>query len=145
MLELMGIPYVGHNPLNAAILDGKHVFKYMLDGLAVPTPRYLVWNHPGDTGDPRTTRRFQAVFGGYAGRFVVKPVSGRASLHVKVVDQAADLDAAVAAVTQATGNHVLIEQYLPGREFTLAVAGPVIARERALYSHDRPTHSCRDR
>lgn len=138
MLELTGIPYVGHNPLNAAILDCKHVFKYMLDGLAIPTPRYLVWNHPGDRGDPRTTQRFAAVFGGYAGKFIVKPVSGRASLHVKLVDCAADLGDAVAAVTRATENHVLIEQYLPGREFTLAVAGPVIARQRALCSHDRP-------
>lgn len=138
MLELMGIPYVGHNPLNTAILDCKHVFKYMLDGLAVPTPRYLVWNHPGDRGDPRTTQRFAAVFGGYAGKFIVKPVSGRASLHVKLVDHAADLGDAVAEVTRATENHVLIEQYLPGREFTLAVAGPVVARQRALHSHSQP-------
>ncbi|MGV2390413.1 MAG UNVERIFIED_CONTAM: hypothetical protein LVR29_25815 [Microcystis novacekii LVE1205-3] len=27
LLEMLGIPYVGHNPLNSSILDQKHIFK----------------------------------------------------------------------------------------------------------------------
>ena len=75
--------------------------------------------------EPAANRRFREVFDGHRGPFVVKPVSGRVSLHVRVVDHAADLGDAVAEVYAATENHVLIEAYLPGREFCVAVCGPV--------------------
>jgi D-alanine-D-alanine ligase len=41
MLEMLGVPYIGHNPLNAALLDNKHSFKYVLNGLSIDTPEFL--------------------------------------------------------------------------------------------------------
>ena len=38
MLEMIGIPYVGHDPLIAGILDNKHVFKREMRALDLPTP-----------------------------------------------------------------------------------------------------------
>ena len=40
-LEMLGVPYVGHEPLSAGILDSKHVFKRQLRGAGVPTARFL--------------------------------------------------------------------------------------------------------
>ncbi len=46
MLELFGIPYVGHDPMTAAILDNKHVFKRQLVAAGLPTAEFCVWQ-PG--------------------------------------------------------------------------------------------------
>jgi D-alanine-D-alanine ligase len=77
--------------------------------------------------------RFRLAFGDYAGPFIVKPVSGRASLHVHVVESRAELAGAVAEVHGKTNDVVLIEKYLSGREFCIAAAGPLVARCGRLF------------
>jgi D-alanine-D-alanine ligase len=72
---------------------------------------------------PERNSRFKCAFGDYQGPFVAKPVSGRASLHVSVLPSREGLSEAVANVYDQTGNLVLIERYLPGREFCISVAG----------------------
>ncbi len=37
MLEMLGVPYVGHDPLVAAMLDNKHVFKRQIMSAGMPT------------------------------------------------------------------------------------------------------------
>ncbi|MGI9449149.1 MAG: D-alanine--D-alanine ligase family protein [Geminicoccaceae bacterium] len=128
MLEMFGIPYVGHNPLNAAMLDNKHVLKRDLALAGIPTAPFLVWQSWRDSLVPKTDARFRAVFGGYEGPFVVKPVSGRASHHVTVVDAVNELTTVVDHVHALTENAVLIERYLSGREFCVSVCGEVISR-----------------
>lgn len=132
MLEMYGLPYIGHDPMAAAILDNKHLFKRELLALGLPTAPFLVWNMTKGTFRPEVNPRFQAVFGGYGGPFVIKPVSGRASHHVEVIERRDLLPDAVAEVGEATENRVLIERFLPGREFCIAVCGPVIARQGRL-------------
>src|SRR5260221_616326 len=44
MLELFGIPYVSHNPLNSALLDNKHAFKHLLAGLHIKTAPFMAWH-----------------------------------------------------------------------------------------------------
>lgn len=132
MLEMMGIPYVGHDPLNAALLDNKHVFKHALRSLGLPTAPFITW-HPGRGASvAKGNPRFEMTFGGYDGPFVVKPVSGRASLMVSIVETAGELDKAVGEVFSATDNLVLIESFLPGKEYCIAAAGPMQSRQREL-------------
>jgi D-alanine-D-alanine ligase len=113
-----------------ALLDSKYIFKQNVYYLGLPTAAFTVWN-PASTGnpDPRQDRRFRRAFGDFNGPFIVKPVSGRASLHVHVVDEAADL---ADAVYSATENDVLIETYLSGRKYCIAVGGPVVSRQTCL-------------
>lgn len=139
MLEMMGVPYLGHDPLLSAVLDSKYIFKQNIAYLGLPTAAFAVWNpgaHAND--DSRLQRRFEQAFGDYAGPFIVKPVSGRASLHVHVVDDPSDLQEAIEAVYSATENDVLIETYLPGREFCIAVGGPVVSRMTQLQRGETP-------
>ena len=128
MLEMLGIPYVGHDPLTASTLDNKHVFKQCASALGLPTAPFVTWNGEFGQFDPSRDPRFGHAFGDYRGPFIVKPVSGRASLNVHLVDQVADLSGVVAEVYQLTRNLVLIERFLPGREYAVAVAGPLRAR-----------------
>jgi D-alanine-D-alanine ligase len=138
MLELFGIPYIGHDPLVASTLDNKHAFKRELMALDIPTAPFITWHMGRGPLLPREHKPFRAVFGDYDGPFVVKPVSGRASLHVHQVRDLDDLPAVVAAVHEITQNHVLIEEYLPGREFCVAVCGPVVAKAGELHRLPEP-------
>ena len=138
MLEMLGIPYVGHDPLIATTLDNKHAFKRELVGVGLPTAPFMTWHLARGPFLPQINSRFAAIFGAGNGPFVVKPVSGRASLHVHVVDHASDLTDAVAEVFKATNNLVLIEKYLPGREFCIAVCGAITAHDRKLRRQKRP-------
>jgi D-alanine-D-alanine ligase len=138
MLEMMGVPYVGHDPLAATMLDNKHAFKRAAVSMGLPTPRFMVWQQLRGLA-PDFDRKLGFAFGDYAGPFVVKPVSGRASLHVHVVPDVASLRAVVEEVHGVTQNAVLIEQFLSGREFCVAVSGPVVAMGGQLVRGPEPT------
>ena len=138
MLELFGIPYLGHHPLNAALLDNKHAFKHMLDGMGFLTPNFVVCGVDITTNTLKCTPAFEQVFSGHSGGFVVKPVSGRASLHVHFVSEPGQALATAKEISEKTGNLVMIEAFIPGDEYTIAVSGPVFSKNRQLYEGDTP-------
>ncbi|MBM3525132.1 MAG: hypothetical protein FJX57_19475, partial [Alphaproteobacteria bacterium] len=138
MLEMFGIPYVGHDPLTAGLLDNKLSFKRELKSLGVATAPFLAWHPSRGPLKPNASRDFDAAFGDHIGPFVVKPVCGRASLHVHVVDDRRDLAAVATQVHEASGNQVLIETYLPGREYCMAIAGPIVTQGGRLRNVGAP-------
>jgi D-alanine-D-alanine ligase len=128
MMEMFGIPYIGHDPMTAGILDNKHVFKRQCRAAGIPTAAFYIWQPGLSHEDIMQDESYQAAFSNFDGPFVVKPVSGRASLHVTYVENVSGLNDAIQHVYGITRNHVLIERYLSGREFCVAVGGPVISR-----------------
>lgn len=138
ILEMLGIPYIGHNPLNSSILDNKHAFKRELQGLGFPTASFMIWHPAQGEFHPQTNSRFQSIFSDYQGSFLVKPVSGRASLHIYVIDKIEDLSSAVAEVQKVTDNSVLIEKYLSGREFCISVCGYVRYAKNEFIKQKKP-------
>lgn len=137
MLEMLGVPYIGHDPLIAAMLDNKHVFKRQIVGSGLPTAPFIVW-HPSCYAQLLDDPAFLRSFKDWTGSFIVKPVSGRASLNVNYVERAEDLQAVADEVFEITGNHVLVEAYLSGREYCIAVCGPVIAKDGRIERRDQP-------
>lgn len=125
ILEMLGVPYVGHNPLNSSILDNKHSFKRELQGLGFPTAPFMIWHPAQGEFQAANNARFQTTFKDYHGAFLVKPVSGRASLNIHFVEHPKDLTAAIADIHQQTHNTALIEPFLSGREFCVSVCGYV--------------------
>jgi D-alanine-D-alanine ligase len=138
LLEMIGVPYIGHDPLNATTLDNKHAFKREAVCAGLPTAAFTTWDMTRGALQPERNGRFKFAFRDYAGPFIVKPVSGRASLHVTVVETVDELPEAVAACYRQTGNLVLIEKYLPGREFCISVAGRVVTRKGAVTRQNEP-------
>jgi len=138
LLEMLGMPYVGHNPLNSSTLDNKHAFKRELQSVGVKTAPFMTWHPSQGILQPNLHQRFSIAFGEYQGPFVVKPVSGRASLHVHFVDKIEGLSQAISEVHRATHNTALIEKYLPGREFCVAVCGYVNYAKGSFYKHTKP-------
>ncbi len=138
MLEMFGIPYVGHNPLSAATMDNKNVLKRDLMLAGIPTAPFMIWQPGRSSLTPGRDIRLKNAFGAYEGPFIVKPISGRASRYVIAVDHISDLLAAAEDVYAATENPVLIESYLSGREFCVAVCGEVISRRGELSRLGQP-------
>lgn len=133
MLEMLGIPYIGHDPLTAAALDNKFFFKRQMMAIGVPTAPFIVWAPGSGVPDPSRDPRFQLAFRGRQEGFVVKPVTGRASLHVHHVGRIEDLADVASAVHAVTQNPVIIEAFLPGREYCIAVMGPIVAKAGRLH------------
>jgi len=138
MFEMLGLPYVGHEPLLAGILDNKHLFKQQLVAAGIPTAPSLLVRPSPNPFCPTQDAGFQRIFGAYRGPFIVKPVSGRASLHVTFVDSILQLRDAIASVTAVTRAPVLIERYLGGAEYCVAICGPVVARGGILTKAEEP-------
>ncbi|NES83633.1 MAG: ATP-grasp domain-containing protein [Moorea sp. SIO2B7] len=138
LLEMLGIPYVGHNPLNSSILDNKHAFKRELQGLDFPTASFMIWHPAQGIFKPEENSRFAKIFGDYDGSFLVKPVSGRASINIHVIDKVENLSSAVAEVQRVKHNTVLIEKYLSGREFCISVCGYITYAKGKFNKNNNP-------
>jgi len=123
VLETAGIPYIGHTPLNAALLDDKGMFKLACAGLGLPTAPFIVHNPASGSFRPDRSPNFRRIFGSYKGPFIVKPVNGRASQNVEFVETVSELPSMVASVGSKTNTLVLVERFLVGREFCIAVMG----------------------
>lgn len=132
MLELFGIPYIGHDPMMAGILDSKHVFKRQLRSAGIATAAFAIVLPEEGKYAAKDDPVFLNAFKGYHGPYIVKPVSGRASLNVMYCETIADVEQAVMEVYGITRNFVLIEQYLGGKEYCVAIAGPIISRNGEL-------------
>src|SRR5712691_6510200 len=76
-LEMLGVPYVGHDPLTATTLDNKHAFKREAVCAGLPTAPFCTWHLARGHFRPDVNSRFHDAFGDYPGPFIVKPVSGR--------------------------------------------------------------------
>jgi len=131
-LELLGIPYIGHNPLNAAVLDNKHIFKSMLASMDIKTAEFLVCNPNSAGGDDFINAQLDAHFKNHHGAFIVKPVSGRASQHVHHVPHRSELLDVIKHVNDITGGNVMIESFLGGDEYTMAVMGPILSKKNTI-------------
>lgn len=124
--EQAGLPYVGHSPGAVSLLDDKGLFKCRLLSLGIPTPAFVIVNSAQAVSLAALSERFR---GHAQEQFVVKPVSGRASLNVEVASCLADVPDLIERVRAATGGAaVLVEQYLSGEEFAVAVDGPWVSQ-----------------
>ncbi len=111
MLEMLGVPYVGSNPQAHSLALDKVIAKILFQSEGVPTPRF--WNFA--TAEDR--------FDDLAFPAIVKPKMEAMSSGIRVVHDEDELRAAVAEIIGAFRQHVLVEQFVAGREFTVGLLG----------------------
>lgn len=111
LFELASIPYVGCDIQSSAVCMDKSLTYMVVKNAGFDTPEFLILNH-GDTPDSSTLS--YPVF--------VKPARSGSSFGVSKVNNANELDAAIALARQYDGK-VLIEQAVPGLEVGCAVLG----------------------
>jgi len=112
-LELLGIPYTGSGVMASAVGMDKITTKIVWLAAGVPTPRYAVLNAGSDLG---------AVAADLGLPLIVKPPHEGSTIGITKVNAADELKAAYDTAA-ALDDSVLAEEFVTGREFTVAILG----------------------
>ena len=115
ILELLGIPYTGSDPATLSLTLDKALSKKILIQAGVPTPKFFVMRtakerFPKDMSFP----------------VLIKPIAEGSSKGVmpdSVVENEDRLRELAAVLLAKYKQPMLVEEYLPGREFTLGLLG----------------------
>ena len=138
-MEMAGVPYVGHDPLTAGVLDNKLLFKQKLIALGLPTPMFAHWSPSHHGKFSLDLPHFQFFLAYNRDKpLIVKPISGRASINVEFICSAAELPDTVNAVHEKTHYDVLIEEFIPGREYCVSISGHIIHRDGRYVRYAEP-------
>jgi len=111
LLEMLGIPYVGSSPAGHGIALDKVTTKVMVQAAGLPTSPYWVFYDakqiPDDLPYP----------------VITKPKMEAVSLGIEVVHNKADLEILIAKLVEEFHQPILVEQFIPGREFAIGLLG----------------------
>ncbi len=110
LLDLAGVPYTGSGMLASALAMDKARTKMLFRAAKIPTPKFRLLKSRDESWDPK-------AYGGFP--VVVKPNSQGSSVGVHIVQKPEQLDAALDDAFKYAP--VLVEQFVPGREVTVAV------------------------
>ena len=142
MLEFLGIPYTGSDPLTLATCLDKSRTKEILSYHGIPTSRFVVANSFEEA--PEASLRYPLF---------VKPLHEGSSKGIYNSSYAEDSEALRREVQRIVNDYeqpALVEEYLPGKEFTVALLGngnelrilpPVEIRFDSLPSQALPIYS----
>ncbi len=115
ILEMMGIPYTGSGPLTLAIALDKALTHQLLSVNGVPSPPFQVFNRDDERIDKKL---------GFP--LVVKPLSEGSSKGVRsssLVKDEQSLRRQLSWVIKTYKQPAIVENFLPGREFTVGLIG----------------------
>ena len=118
ILESLGIPYTGSDPLTLAVCLDKAVTKAIVSASGIPTPRCFKVISTDQLKDPAIDSLGYPLF--------VKPAYEGSSKGVRTSSKVTDYQGLVDMVNWTTtvyGQPALIEEFLPGREFSVGVVG----------------------
>ena len=115
MLDMLGIPYTGSDPLTLATCLDKARTKEILSYHKIPNTKFLLVN-----------KSEQVKAGDFEYPLMVKPVSEGSSKGIftsSFVNNSSELKSEVKRILDEYNQPALIEEFLPGREFTVAIIG----------------------
>ncbi len=118
MLEMAGIPYTGSSPLGHTLALDKVITKILAIEAGVPTPAFAVLSGPGRSEGPSSGDLSKMRY-----PMVVKPRHESSSFGLRMVENRAELDAAVAFIVEQYQQEALVEEYIAGREVAVGIIG----------------------
>jgi D-alanine-D-alanine ligase len=121
LLDLYQIPYTFSDPLVMSLTLHKGMTKRVIRDAGVPTTDFAVVETPED-----------AAAVGFAPPFFIKPVAegtGKGVSPASIIRHPSDLAQACRAMATVFRQPVLVEPYLPGREFTVGLVGTGVRAE----------------
>ncbi len=132
ILELAEVPFTG-SPLESHVLAlHKPIAKMVFRHWGIPTPAFQVIHDAGQPLQPEL--RFPLI---------VKPTSEGSSVGIgpeSVVHDEVQLRAAVARVVETFAQPAIVEEFAPGREFTVGIVGndpaEALPPEEIVFLHD---------
>jgi len=131
LLELGRLRYTGSGPLGSGMAMDKEVTKRQLEAAGIPTAEWGMW--------PLAP----AVVDGLGLPLIVKPSNGGSTVGLSVVHAPEELDAAI-ALALASDPDVMLERFLPGREFTVGILGQeALAVGEIIPQHEIFDYECK--
>jgi D-alanine-D-alanine ligase len=112
-LELLGIPYTGSGVMASSVGMDKITTKIVWLNAGLPTPRYTVLNAQSDLA---------ATAADLGLPLIVKPPHEGSTIGITKVSEAGAFQAAY-DIAAALDDSVLAEEFVTGREFTVAILG----------------------
>ena len=109
ILEEMGMPFTGSGPRSSSLAMDKLTARRIFEKEGLNVPRCVVLERG---------RRGIGAFSDYPA--VIKPVSGGSSIGLSIADNIGDLRRSVELAFEYD-RRVMIEEYIPGREFTVGI------------------------
>lgn len=115
ILDLLGIPYTGSDATTLSLALDKGIAKRLVMQAGMKTPPFLIMN----SGKERLPKNFTFPA-------IIKPVaegSSKGILKVSVVEKESELRGLAQEIAKKYRQPVMVESYLGGREFTIALLG----------------------
>ena len=110
LLDLLAIPYTHSGLLASALAMHKPTAKLVFERAGIPVAEHAVTSREGlAAGDPMPRP------------YVIKPLNEGSSVGVRIIRNGDNLSPS--AADWAFGDAVMVERFIPGREFTVAVMG----------------------
>lgn len=116
-LDMLKIPYTGSDVLAAAVTMDKVATKHFLNSAQVSTPKFAVYREVD-----RRDELAAEIEKNFGVPVVIKAAAQGSSIGVTIVENASDIDAAIDNAF-AYGDEILVEEFIKGRELTVAVLG----------------------
>jgi D-alanine-D-alanine ligase len=135
LLELKGIKYTGSKVLSSAIAMDKIMSKILFEEYHVPTPKWFHFKI-GESTTAEIDKKIKENFGFPA---VVKPNDQGSTVGLTICKSSEQLDAAIHNAFEYS-DRILVEEYIPGRELTVAVLDDVALPALEI----RPKHGIYD-
>ncbi len=116
-LDMMKIPYTGSGVLAAALTMDKVATKHFLNSAQISTPKFTVYREVD-----RTEELAADIEKKFGLPVVIKAAAQGSSIGVSIVEHSEDIDEAIDNAF-ALGDEILVEEFIKGRELTVAVMG----------------------
>ncbi len=120
VLEMLGVPYVGSDPLTLCVTLDKPVAKRLVEHDGFPTPPFRTFRSAGEFDSPP-----------FPYPVIVKPVFEGSSKGVRIASRATSPGQAremVEFVTRTYRQEALVEAFVPGAEVTVGILGNDLPR-----------------
>ena len=116
-LDMLKIPYTGSDVLAAALTMDKVATKHFLNSAQISTPKFAVYREID-----RRDELAAEIENKFGLPVVIKAAAQGSSIGVTIVENAFDIDEAINNAF-AFGDEILVEEFIKGRELTVAVFG----------------------
>jgi len=129
LLDLTGVPYTGSGHLASALAMDKDLSKHLFRAAGIMTPDWELVRAGRSTGGSEAPWRMPAFADMVQGRFgfpvIVKPSKEGSTVGLTLVKRREELAPAIAHAMEYD-DEVMVEQFIPGRELTVAVLGELV-------------------
>jgi D-alanine-D-alanine ligase len=131
LLDLGRLRYTGSGPLGSGMAMDKEVTKRQLQAAGIPTADWGMW--------PLAPAAVEEL----GLPLIVKPANGGSTVGLTLLKQAGGLDDAI-ALALSSDRDVMLERFLPGREFTVGILGQgALAVGEIIPQHEIFDYECK--